>query len=227
MGKHWLIVLVCAAGLAVSRSADAQVSVWMQNGVSGLGAEAGVSVDDSSTTAHVAGGYSHLGVLDVDVGLDYTSFKSDNAIASDLGAYGATFALQYHPLKQGPDMPISLGLGLGVPIAKLTSSALDAAGVSGTLWGITAGVEAYRFIKLAPNIGVTPSIGLLYTYSHISLNDMADNEITDSDNHVGVDLTGNFGILGSTGTIYGISPSVFLSDNVSFSVSLSMIWPLN
>src|SRR5690349_2036710 len=106
MGKHWLIVLVCAAGLAIPRSADAQVSVWMQNGVSGLGAEAGVSVDDASTTFHVAGGYSHLGVLDVDLSLDYTSFKSDNAIASDLGAYGATLALQYHPLKQGPDMPI-------------------------------------------------------------------------------------------------------------------------
>ena len=95
MGKHWLIILVCAAGLAVPRSANAQVSVWLQKGVSGLGAEAGVSVDDSSTTFHLAGGYSYLGTLDIDIGLDFTSFDSDNQIASDLGAYGATLAL--HP----------------------------------------------------------------------------------------------------------------------------------
>jgi hypothetical protein len=227
MGKHWLIVLVCAAGLAVSRSADAQVSVWLQKGVSGLGAEAGVSVDDSSTTFHVAGGYSYLGELDFDVGFDYTTFKSDNAIASDLGAYGGTFALQYHPLKQGPDMPISLGLALGVPIARLTSDQLDEAGVTGTLWGVAAGVAAYRFIKLAPNIGVTPSIGLLYSYSHISLKDSLDQEFTNSDDHIGVDLTGNFGFLASGSTIYGISPSLFLSDNVSFSLTFSMIWPMN
>jgi hypothetical protein len=227
MGKHWLIVLVCAAGLAIPRGANAQVSVWMQNGVSGAGAEAGVSVDDSSTSLHVAGGYSHLGVLDIDAGLDYTTFKSDNAIASDLGAYGATVALQYHPLKQGPEMPISLGLAVGVPVGKLTSRQLDDAGISGTLWGISAGVAAYRFVKLAPNVGVTPSIGILYTYSHISLMDNFDQEITSSDSHVGVDLTGNFGILGGSGVIYGLSPSLFLSDNVSFSFTFSMIWTLN
>jgi hypothetical protein len=227
MGKYWLIVLVCAAGLAVPRSAGAQVSVWLQKGVSGLGAEAGISVDDSSTTFHVAGGYSHLGELDFDAGLDYTTFKSDNAIASDLGAYGGTAALQYHPLKQGPDMPISLGLGLGASVAKLTSGQLDDAGITGSLWGISTGVEVYRFVKLTPNFGVTPSIGLLYSYSHISLKNTLDEELTDSDSHVGVDLTGYFGLLGSTGTIYGISPSLFLSDNVSFSVSFSMIWPLH
>jgi hypothetical protein len=227
MGKHWLIILVCAAGLAVPRSANAQVSVWLQKGVSGLGAEAGVSVDDSSTTFHLAGGYSYLGALDVDIGLDFTSFDSDNEIASDLGAYGATLALQYHPLKQGPGMPISLGLALGLPIGKLTSGELDDQGISGTLWGFSAGVAGYRFVKLAPNIGVTPSIGLVYNYSHLSLSDMADNEITSSDNSFGVSLTGNFGFLGSAGTIYGVSPSLFLSDNVAFRVVLSMIWTTN
>lgn len=227
MGKHWLIVLVCAAGLAIPRGADAQVSVWLQKGVSGVGAEAGVAVDDSSMTFHVAGGYSHLGVLDFDLGFDYTSFNSDNAIASDLGALGATAAVQYHPLKQGPDMPISLGLGLGLPIATLTSSELDADGISGTLWGINAGVAAYRFVKLAPNIGITPSIGLVYSYSHLSLTNMFGDEITSSDNNVGVSFTGNLGLLGATGTIYGISPSLFVGENVSFSVNLSMIWSVN
>jgi hypothetical protein len=227
MGKHWLIVLVCAVGLAIPRSADAQVSVWLQKGVSGLGAEAGVEVDDSSSTFHVAGGYSHLGVLDFDVGLDFTSFNSNNAIASDLGAIGATLALQYHPLKQGENMPISLGLALGAPVATLVSSELDAEGISGTVWGISAGVAAYRFLKLAPNIGVTPSIGLVYTYAHFSLKDMVGNELTSSDSHVGVNLTGNVGLLSSSGRIYGLSPSLFLGDNVSFSVTASMIWTLN
>lgn len=227
MGKHWLIVLVCAAGLAIPRSADAQVSVWLQNGVSGLGAEAGLEVDDSSSTFHVAGGYSYLGMLDFDVGLTYTSFSSNNAIASDLSASGATVALQYHPLKQGENMPISLGLALGVPVASLVSSELDAQGVTGTLWGVSAGVAAYRFLKLAPNIGVTPSIGVVYQYAHFSLKDMVGNELTSSDSHVGVSLTGNFGLLSSTGRIYGLSPSLFLGDSVSFSVSASMIWTLN
>jgi hypothetical protein len=227
MGKRWLIVLVCAAGLAIPGSANAQVSVWLQNGVSGAGAEAGVSVDDSSTTFHVAGGYSHLGVFDFDLGFEYVTFNSDNAIASDLGAYGAVFAVQYHPLKQGPDMPISLGFQLGVPFAKLTSSQFDAQGVSGTLVGIAAGVAAYRFVKLAPSIGVTPSIGILYTYTHIALDDMAGNELTNSDNHLGVSLTGNFGFLGSTGMIYGVSPSLTLSDNVQFGVTVSVIAPLH
>ncbi len=227
MGKHWVIVLVCAVGLAVPRSADAQVSVWMQNGVSGLGAEAGIVVDDSSTTFHLGGGYSHLGVLDIDLSLDYITFKSDKAVVSDLGAYGTTPLLQYHPLKQGPDVPISLGLALGVPLGKLTSSQLDAAGVSGTLWGVTAQVAVYRFFKLAPTIGVTPSAALQFNYLHLALDDMAGNESTSSDNHVGVNLTGNFGFLGPNGTIYGISPSLFLSDNVSFAVNFSMIWTVN
>jgi hypothetical protein len=227
MGKHWLIVLGCAAGLAVPRSAVAQVSVWMQDGVSGIGAEAGVSVDDASTTFHVAGGYSHLGVLDVDLSLNYTSFESDNAVASDLGAYGATVALQYHPLKQGPDMPISVGFALGVPITVLTSSELDDQGISGTLWGISAAVAAYRFFKLASNLGVTPAIGLAYTYAHLSLKNSADEEFTSSDDQVGVSLTGNFGYLSSTGSIYGISPTLFLADNISFGVTLSMIWTVN
>ncbi len=227
MGKHCWIVLVCAAGIAVPRSANAQVSVWLQDGVSGVGAEAGVSVDDTSTTLHVAGGYSHLGKLDIDLSLDYASFDSDNAVATDLGAYGATVALQYHPLKQGPDMPISLNLALGVPIAVLTSRELDDLGISGTLWGISAGVAAYRFVKLRSNLGVTPAIGLVYTYAHLSLKNSADEEITTSDNQFGVSLTGNFGFLSSTGRIYGLSPSLTIGDNVSFSVNASIIWPLN
>jgi hypothetical protein len=226
MGMHWLIVVMCA-GLAIPRSADAQVSVWLQKGVSGLGADAGVSVDDGSTTFRIAGGYSHLGVLDVNLSFDYTSFDSDNAIAPDLGAYGATIAVQYHPLKQGPDMPISLGLALGVPIATLTSDELDAEGISGTLWGIAAGAAAYRFVKLAANLGVTPSIGLVYSYSHLSFKDPADRESTSSDNSIGLSLTGNLGFRSSAGRIYGISPSLFVGDNVSFSVFLNVIWALD
>ena len=227
MGKHWWIVLIFAAALVVPRSANAQVSVWLQNGVSGLGAEAGVSADDSSTTVHVAGGYSHLGQLDFDVGLNYTTFNNDNAIASDLGAYGATVAVQYHPLKQGPDMPISLALQLGVPFGMLTSQQLDDAGISGTLWGIAGGVAAYRFIKIAPNVGVTPSIGLLYTYSHITLKNDMDEQVTSSDGQIGLNLTGNFGFLASNGAIYGISPSLFLGDNVSYSLTVGIIWTLH
>jgi hypothetical protein len=227
MRKHWWIIVICAGALAIPRSGDAQVSVWLQKGVSGLGADAGIVVDDGSRTLHVAGGYSHLGVLDVSLGFDYTSFDSDNAIASDLGAYGATVALQYHPLKQGPGMPISLGLALGVPIASLTSDELDADGVSGTLWGIAAGVAAYRFVKLAANLGVTPSIGLVYNYSHFSLNDEFDNEVTSSDDSIGVSFTGNLGFLSSAGTIYGVSPTLFVGENVSFGVFLNVIWPLD
>jgi hypothetical protein len=93
--------------------------------------------------------------------------------------------------------------------------------------GISAGVAAYRFVKLAPRIGVTPSIGIQYSYRHIALDDMAGNELTNSDNHLGVSLTGNFGFLGPAGMIYGISPSLTLGDNVQFSLAFSLIAPLH
>jgi len=202
------------------------VSVWLQDGVSGVGAHAGIAVDDSSTSFNVSGGYSYLGVLEVTVGLSNVTYNNDNPIASDLGAYGGIVGVQYHPLKQGPNMPISLGLGIGVPVLKLTSAQLDDAGITGSAWGIGTLIEVYRFIKLTPNIGVTPSIALDYTYTHVSFGNMAGDEVTQSDNVLGVGLTSYFGFLGPMGAIYGFAPSLGLGDHISFSVNVGMIWPL-
>lgn len=202
------------------------MSVWLQDGVSGVGAHAGISVNDSSTGFNVQGAYSHLGVIDIAVGLEYATYKQDSAIASDLGSYAGALGLQYHPLKQGPQMPISLGLGVGGSSGMLTSSQLDDAGISGSLWGVVGNVEAYRFVKLAPTVGVTPSISLQYAYSQLSLKNTFDNEITTSDSQFSVGLTSYFGFLGSNGMIYGIAPTLNLGEHVSFSVYFGLIWPL-
>lgn len=227
MGKRWLVVLICVMGLSITRRADAQVSVWLQDGTSGFGARTGIGVDDSSTSFNVEGGYSHLGVLDVVVGLTYVMYKNDNAIAPDLGAYGGLVGLQYHPLKQRAEMPISLGLGVAVPAIKLTSQRLDDAGVSASAVGVGAGIEAYRFIKLAPDIGVTPSVALAYTYRHTSVSNMSGDSVTNDDNHFGVSLTSYFGFLGANGTIYGVAPSLQIGDPISFTLYVGMIWPMH
>jgi hypothetical protein len=226
VGVALVVSLAVESREARAQHASGQVSVWLQQGISGFGAEAGLEVEDQLTDFVVYGGYSHRGVLELNLALHYVVFDDVDDI-TDMTAVGIAPAIHYHPLKQSASMPISLGLDAELLGVSASSPEFEQAGV--TLTGVqgTLGASVYRFIRLAPNIGVSPSAGLRFSRSVLTAQDEFDEEILrQTDNTVSLVLRGNFAFLDSRGTIYGLTPSLAVGEGVAFGLMFGMIWSL-
>src|SRR6266545_7677348 len=151
--RRAIVFLVLLGGLAVlswPRSASAQVSIWLQKGVSGAGAAFVVQHDDSQTSYGVNGGYSIRGFLELDFTAAYLSFP-DDSLTDDLQGYVVIPRVEVHPLKQSQDIPVSLGIGAGAAKFFLLSDQLDDMGISIDSWNVNFDAAVYRFFKIAPS----------------------------------------------------------------------------
>ena len=232
MGKILVAGVALVAGLVVgvrdarAQTAAGQVSVWLQKDVSGFGAEAGIDVSDPGTDFVLYGGYSHRGFLEFDLAFHYLVFD-DNEQLTDLTAVAIAPGIHFHPLKQNAEMPISLAIDAEVAAIAASSPGLEDAGITVTGVQGSIGASLYRFFRLGPSIGVTPSAGFRLTRNMLTFRDEFDEVITEAtDDSVLLVLRGNFGFLDSRGTIYGVTPSLSLGDTTSFGVMFGMIWSL-
>lgn len=224
MGKCSWVVLVLAVGLAaVPRTAQAQLSVWLPKGVSGVGGEAGFQTSDVATDVAVSGGYSYRGFLEFDLGFHYVMFYDDE-IVPDVTAVGLSPGIQLHPLKQDATMPISLGLSASLASLAASSPALDKTGFELNALGVSLAAAVYRFISLGARLSVTPSVGGAFNHMSARLRDRAGNGVDkDDDTSVAAVLAGNFAYLTSGGVILGLTPSVRVGGDVSFGLMFGVI----
>lgn len=234
MAKRWLVGIALLLGLGAGpRAASAQVVIgqWLQKGVSGIAAEGAVTVARDNTELSVSAGFSYKGVLDLSGGLHYVTYNSDSALGDGASAIGVEPTLAFHPLKQAADMPVSIALAVGVPILAVHSDALMAQDLQAHFWGVDASAAAYRFFRLSPTIGVTPSAGLRAGYAKATIdNSFGDQIRSSSDSFFAGALTGYFAFLTDGGAIIGVAPTLSLvgasgNTSVSFSVSLGVVLP--
>ena len=214
-----LLGALLLVGLFPAR-ASAQISIWLNRGTSGFGASATLATSDDVTTVGIAGGYSWQGILDFDLGLLRHAYDPEGfAGIEDVVAYGIAPGVQYHPLKQGPGMPISVGIGAGYEQLFVQSDFLDDSGVDISAWVLTLSGSVYRFFRLGENVGVIPSAGIGLVHSSVS----SDPGGSESDDDVAVQLSGNFAYLSGT-TIFGVTPFIVIGDGTVFGVNLQVVF---
>lgn len=226
MGKRILVAWAFMVAITVlPRAAAAQVSVWLQKDVSGVGGDAGLSFyDDDSVEFLTRVGYSYKGFLEADLGITVRGFPDDNEIADDLYALGFSPSLQYHPLKQSSGMPVSLGLTARYESQSLQSEVLKEAEIEATGYAVGGSAAIYRFIRIAPRFGVTPSAGVQVSYSKIKVAS-PDDEVTDDDTNFSAMFVGNFAYMDRGGHIWAVAPSLVVGETIAFGFSISFIMP--
>src|SRR5262245_56043365 len=154
--KRMLIALAIAASALAARPASAQVSIWLQRGVSGYAGALTFGASSNATTFGVAGGYSYEGYLELDLNLAYINYDKDAFSGASVSAFAVAPSVQYHPLKQSAEMPVSLGLQAQVAKLFFSSSDLDSVDTSLSETDLNLNASVYRFIKLTSNIGIIP-----------------------------------------------------------------------
>ncbi len=204
-----------------SSSASAQVSVWLQRGTSGFGASASLASGGDVTSIGVHGGYSYQGFLDFNLGLLRHSFDDDAFAGADVAAYGLAPSVEYHPLKQGPNMPVSVGVGAGFQYFIFESDDF-APGVELEGWTLTLTGSVYRFFRLGETTGVIPTAALIYAHSTTTLSNDFDS-VDDSDDSVALGLNAYFALL-SGKNIFGLVPFIIIGDDVTLGINLAVIF---
>jgi hypothetical protein len=194
--------------LLSASTASAQTSIWLQKGTSGYGGALQLQTGNDTTMIGLLGGYSYRGFLDVNLGLRRYSFEN-----SEIDAYGLAPGVQFHPLKQDADTPVSVGLGTSFEKVFFSGDGSD--GLDG--WNLTFSGNVYRFFRLGKNVGVIPSGGLSFTHSSTTRSGS-----TDSEDNIAFDLVGNFAIQSGT-TIWGIAPVLSIGEDVFFGVNISVV----
>jgi hypothetical protein len=216
-----LLVLVV---MFAPSAASAQVSVWLQKGVSGVGASAGVSHTDGDTGVELQGGYSYQGFLDLGLTLGRHDLSTDDV--TDLIGYEVKPTIEYHPLKQTKEMPISLSVGTAYGRFFLSSDQLSDAGLSASGWELTLASFVYRFVRINERIGVTPTFGAGWVYSSVTLSGAGD-EMTTTDDGLRVLIGANLGVLDHGGHIWGIVPSLsFGHGATAFGIAVNFVAPM-
>jgi hypothetical protein len=220
----FVVVLGGLALLAWPRTASAQVSIWLQKGVTGAGASAVVAHNEDQNTFGVNGGYSLDGWLEFDLTLAYITSLNEE-LPSDLDGLAVTPHVEVHPLKQGEGMPVSVGITAGYGKFFLSSEELDRRNVSLDMWNILADVSVYRFFKLAPNIGVTPSAGISFIHSEATASQFG-NEETSTDDSVTAAFGAYLAYLDEGGRIWGIAPFMNLGDSITVGLRAGLVLTL-
>lgn len=215
------------AVLLASAPASAQVSIWLQRGVSGFGGNIGLSRGDEVTTFGVGGGYSYQGWIDFDLTYNYSVFDEETALgALDIVQHSLVPSVQWHPLKQSKTIPVSIGLGVGVPIGVLDSENFVGE-EGGTAYGLAASASVYRFFRLSSNVGIIPAAAFTVNYTKIKLTDENGDEIPlvdDDDTSASVSLGAYIAYLDSGGRIWGVVPQISFGDETVFGISVGIIF---
>jgi len=220
MPKTFVIVIWLA--LMVPSVARAQGS-WLQKGVSGVGADLGVSRTAGNNVFLLGGGYSHRGILDVGLDVGWTAPTREDI--PDLSAYVLAATLTYHPLKQTKETPLSVSVGLGYVQIFFSSDTLSENDASLSSWGTVLVGSAYRFFPVAERIGVTPKIGLAWNHTSVSGTVLDQTQTATSDLFV-IHLEAELAYLDSAGHIWGVAPNLSFGpgDNpTTFGISVEFI----
>ncbi|HEX3480786.1 MAG TPA: hypothetical protein VHT91_37470 [Kofleriaceae bacterium] len=200
MPRTFMIVIWLA--LVVPSVAHAQIGNWLQKGVSGFGAEAGVTHQDGDTAFLLTGEYSHQGFLDVFLNLGW----HDTAIPiPDLSVYSLGAELDYHPLKQTKEVPLSLKVGIAYTQLLFSSEMLRENDETRSYWQTVLGGGIYRFFRLEERIGVTPELDLGWNHSSATRTILDQSQTVTGDAFV-IGLTAAFAYLDSAGHIWGVAP---------------------
>lgn len=193
----WLVLMVPSV-------ARAQGS-WLQKGVSGVGAELAVSRQGGDDFFLLRGGYSHRGILDVDLGVGWTDATMEDI--PDLSTYLLSANLAYHPLKQTKETPLSVSVGMSYSQTFFSSDALRENDESLSAWSTSLVTGAYRFFPVAERIGVTPQIDLGWVHTSFS-DTFLDQTQTATNDLLVIDLKAALAYLDSAGHIWGVTPSL-------------------
>ena len=226
--RRALILLAVVSGL-LSQTASAQVGIWLQKGVSGIGVSAGMLANSDEIGAIVGFGYSYQGFLDFELSAIYNSPHNSFLDENDLNIYGIQPGMEFHFLKQSAEFPISVSLSAYYTRFFFQSSQLSDAGIDITSQNVSAGLAVYRFFKLASNVGVIPAVGVSWVHAWVDATGPGGS-VSNDDDTVALNLGGYLAIIDQGGRIYGIVPSVAIpinnSNAVTFGISFNIIWSL-
>jgi hypothetical protein len=220
MPKTFMIV-ICLA-LVVPSVARAQGN-WLQKGVSGVGADVGVDHQDGDTALSITGAYSHQGFLDILLTLGW----HDATITGipDLSVYSLGAELDYHPLKQTKEVPLSLKVGIAYTQTFFSSETLSENDSSLSLWETVLAAGVYRFFPLAERIGVTPQITVGWAHASASATILGEPR-TSTDDQFRIGVLASFAYLDSANHIWGVTPNVSFGPGdatTSFGFSVTFI----
>jgi len=219
------IALVTGLFLLVwPRSASAQVSIWLKKGVSGAGVSGLFAYNEDQTTYGVNGGYSVQGYLDLDLTIAYLEFPDDE-LPADLIGLALAPRVELHPLKQGPGMPISLGLGGGITVFGFASDELEQRNAEIESYNVNADVSLYRFFRLSSNFGVSPAVGAGFVHTELTVTQFGDQE-TATDDAFSFQVGSYLAYLDPGGRIWGIAPQVSIGEIVTVALRAGLVWTL-
>lgn len=215
-------VIVIWLGLMVPSVARAQGS-WLQKGVSGVGANLGVTRTAGDNVYLFTGGYSHRGILDVGLAAGWGAPTLEGV--PDLSEYVLGATLAYHLLKQTKETPLSVSVGMLYTQSFFSSDILSERDASLSAWGTALVGSAYRFFPVEERIGVIPEIGLAWNHTSVSGTVLDQTQTATSDLFV-IQLEAELAYLDSAGHIWGVVPSVSFGpgDNpTTFGISVEFI----
>jgi hypothetical protein len=227
MGRA-LGILVFVVAMMAASSARAQVSVWLQKGVSGVGASSGVLFASGQTGLNAEVGYSYLGFLELDLDLGWAHAGGDPDIdGSSIDGLNVGTVLQFHPVKQSKEFPVSIDLQGASRQSFYFSQALDDQGISAAGWQIGLGGGIYRFVPLAPSIGVIPEVDLAWIHSSTTLSMDHMDLLTSTQDDLQIIVGANFAILDSAGHIWGVTPTLgFGTMATTFGLAVNFVLPI-
>lgn len=225
MRRTFIMLVTGLALFSLPRSASAQVSIWLQKGVSGAGAAVFVSENEDQTTYGVNAGYSYRGFVELDFTAAYLTFPED-PLPADLVGLVIVPRVELHPLKQGPGMPISVGIGTGLARFFFASEEFDSRGISIDSWNFIADASIYRFFKVAPRIGITPAVAGGYIHSWSTLTQFGDEVERTTDDSFSLATGAYVAYLDDAGRIWGIAPVLDFGEVVTVSLRAGVVWTL-
>ena len=215
-------MIVIWLALVVPSVARAQGN-WLQKGVSGVGADVGVAHQDGDTELVLTGGYSHQGFLDVLLTFGWHDATITNL--PDLSAYSLGAELDYHPLKQTKEVPLSLKVGIAYVQTFFSSDTLSENDASLSSWETVLGAGVYRFFPLAERIGVTPQLTVGWVHASATGTRSGETQ-TSTDDQFAIGVMAGFAYLDSAGHIWGVTPNVNFgpgNTTTSFGFSVTFI----
>jgi hypothetical protein len=223
-----LAVIVLLCGLAVlswPRPASAQVSIWLQKGVSGAGAAGVFAYNEDQLTYGINGGYSFGGVVELDLTIAYLDFRQES-LPDDLKGAAVAPRVELHPLKQSSSMPISVGIGGGITGFGFSSDELERMNIEIESYNINGDVAVYRFFKLSSSVGITPALGGGFVHSELTVKQSGREDTTSTDDAFAFQVGTYFAFLDPGGRIWGVAPTVSLGEVTTISLRAGLVWSL-
>ena len=203
---------------------------YVQRGVSAFGISGGASFDEDGSGVGLDMGYSINGLMDISAGLAKYSVD-ESELGFELSNTGVGPSFTFYPLKQSPDVPMSLALGLGYVKQWVSSDALDAANLEFTASSWVFGVNIFSSIQTSPTVNLIPSLGISHALNELKVKNTNRNSSyygeTESDDS---DLTTfSFGLGLSfqlpSAQIFFVEPGISANkDNTTFGIDIGFLF---